>query len=180
MPKTGTSSSICERLFTGSICCCGMGAVARAAGLSAVGGLLLVTGAMAVYLVAAMVWLTRENARLAGERDRSEATKTAIEHLVENAEAGRPFLLVLGASGAGKSLLAQAGIVPALGVRGVVSGVGLWRRAVMRPGGHPGGPFLALAAALAGDDALPELLEGQGEAALALGGKVGSWCVTSE
>ena len=47
-----------------------MGAVARAAGLPAVGGLLLVTGAMAVYLVATMVWLTRENARLAEERDR--------------------------------------------------------------------------------------------------------------
>ena len=34
------------------------------------GGLLLVTGVVAVYLVATMVWLTRENARLAGERDR--------------------------------------------------------------------------------------------------------------
>lgn len=45
---------------------------------------------------------------------RSEATKTAVEHLVENAGARRPFLLVLGASGAGKSSLAQAGIVPAL------------------------------------------------------------------
>lgn len=40
---------------------------------------------------------------------RSEATKSAVEHLVENAEARRPFLLVLGASGAGKSSLAQAG-----------------------------------------------------------------------
>ena len=98
---------------------------------------------------------------------RSEATKTAVEHLVENAEAGRPFLLVLGASGAGKSSLAQAGIVPALGVRGVVPSVGAWRRAVMRPGGHPGGPFMALAAALAGEDALPEVLQGQDAAALA-------------
>ncbi len=98
---------------------------------------------------------------------RSEATKSAVEHLVENAELGRPFLLVLGASGAGKSSLAQAGIVPALGVRGVVPSVGTWRRAVMRPGGHPGGPFMALAAALAGDDALPEVLQGQDAAALA-------------
>ena len=72
---------------------------------------------------------------------RSEATKTAVEHLVENAEDKRPFLLVLGASGAGKSSLVQAGIVPALEVRGVVPGVGAWRRAVVRPGGHPGGPF---------------------------------------
>jgi WD40 repeat protein len=98
---------------------------------------------------------------------RSEATKTAVEHLVENAEAGRPFLLVLGASGAGKSSVAQAGIVPALGVRGVVPGVGVWRRAVIRPGGHPGGPFMALAAGLAEDDALPEILKGQDVSALA-------------
>jgi hypothetical protein len=34
---------------------------------------------------------------------RSAATKTVVERLVENAEAGRPFLLILGASGAGKS-----------------------------------------------------------------------------
>ena len=98
---------------------------------------------------------------------RSEATKTAVEHLVENAEAGRPFLLVLGASGAGKSSLAQAGIVPVLGVRGVVPVIGAWRRAVCRPGGHPGGPFMALAAALADDEALPEVLNGQEVAALA-------------
>ena len=51
---------------------------------------------------------------------RSEATKTAVEHLLDNTDAERPFLLVLGASGAGKSSLAQAGIVPSLGVRGVV------------------------------------------------------------
>lgn len=98
---------------------------------------------------------------------RSDASKTAVETLAENAEAGRPFLLVLGASGAGKSSLAQAGIVPALGVRGVVPGVGLWRRAVMRPGGHPGGPFMALAKALTAADALPELLNDQDAAALA-------------
>jgi hypothetical protein len=98
---------------------------------------------------------------------RSEATKTAVEQLVENAEAGRPSLLVLGASGSGKSSLVQAGIVPVLGVRGVVAGVGEWRRAVIRPGGHPGGPFMALAAAFADDDALPEVLKGQDIAALA-------------
>ncbi|MBV8837085.1 MAG: hypothetical protein JO000_11135, partial [Alphaproteobacteria bacterium] len=97
---------------------------------------------------------------------RSEASKSAVERLVENAENGNPFLLVLGASGAGKSSLAQAGIVPALGVRGVVPGVGAWRRGVMRPGGS-GGPFMALAAALSGPDALPELLNGQKVSALA-------------
>ena len=98
---------------------------------------------------------------------RSNSTKTAVEHLVENAEAGRPFLLILGASGAGKSSLAQAGIVPALGVRGVVPSVGGWRRAVMRPAGIPKGPFASLAAALTADEGLPELLLGQDVSALA-------------
>ena len=97
---------------------------------------------------------------------RSEVTKTSVEHLVENAEASRPFLLVLGASGSGKSSLVQAGIVPTLGVRGVVAGVGEWRRAIVRPGGHPGGPFMALAAALTDSDALPDLLKGQAIEAL--------------
>ena len=81
-------------------------------------------------------------------------------------KSGRPFLLILGASGAGKSSLAQAGIVPALGVRGVVRGVGAWRRAVMRPGQDPAGPFASLAAALTADEALPELLKGQDVLAL--------------
>jgi tetratricopeptide (TPR) repeat protein len=98
---------------------------------------------------------------------RTEAIKIAVEHLEENAQAGRPFLLVLGASGTGKSSLVQAGIVLALGVRGVVPGVGEWRRAVTRPGGHPNGPFMALASALADPAALPELGEAQNVAALA-------------
>jgi hypothetical protein len=98
---------------------------------------------------------------------RSNATKTAVEHLIDNAEADRPFLLVLGASGAGKSSLVQAGIVPALGLRGVVPKVGSWRRTVMRPTGHADGPFASLAAALGADDALPELLSGQDVFALA-------------
>jgi tetratricopeptide (TPR) repeat protein len=97
---------------------------------------------------------------------RSDATKTAVEHLVENADAGRPFLLILGASGSGKSSLAQAGVVPALHVRGVVRRVGEWRRAVMRPTQDPAGPFASLATALTASEALPELLKGRDAAAL--------------
>ena len=89
---------------------------------------------------------------------RSGMTRAAVEQLTGNAENGRAFLLILGASGAGKSSLAQAGVLPALIGRGIVPGVGLWRRAVMRPGGHPAGPFAALAEALVGKTALPELL----------------------
>jgi WD40 repeat protein len=96
---------------------------------------------------------------------RSAMTKAAVEQLTGNAERGRAFLMILGASGAGKSSLAQAGALPALAGRGMVPGVGLWRRAAMRPGGHAGGPFAGLAEALAGEAALPELLDGKQDAA---------------
>jgi WD40 repeat protein/energy-coupling factor transporter ATP-binding protein EcfA2 len=88
---------------------------------------------------------------------RSAMIKAAVEQVTANAENGRAFLLILGASGAGKSSLAQAGVLPALAGRGIVPGVGLWRRAVMRPGGHAAGPFASLAEALVGETALPEL-----------------------
>ena len=92
---------------------------------------------------------------------RTAMTKAAVEQVTMNAENGRAFLLILGASGAGKSSLAQAGALPALVGRGIVPGVGLWRRAVMRPGGHIGGPFAGLAQALASATAVPELLAGR-------------------
>ena len=99
---------------------------------------------------------------------RSAVTRTAVEQLTGNAENGRAFLLILGASGAGKSSLAQAGILPSLTGRGIMPGVGLWRRSVMRPAGHSGGPFAGLAQALVNQMALPELLTGnQDTAALA-------------
>jgi hypothetical protein len=95
---------------------------------------------------------------------RSAMTKAAVEQLTTSAEAGRAFLLVLGASGAGKSSLAQAGILPALIGRGIVPEVGLWRRSVMRPGGRSGGPFASLAEALVAQTALPELMEAKQDA----------------
>ncbi len=99
---------------------------------------------------------------------RAEATKSGVERLTQGSEAGRAFLLVLGASGSGKSSLAQAGILPALFERGVIPGAGLWRRAIMRPSGDAQGPFAALARALISETALPELLEsGQDASALA-------------
>jgi hypothetical protein len=99
---------------------------------------------------------------------RSSVTKVAVEQLSASGEASRAFLLVLGASGTGKSSLAQAGIVPALTGRGIVPQVGLWRRSVVRPASHPAGPFVALAEALAASTALPELVTtGQDAKALA-------------
>jgi len=84
-----------------------------------------------------------------------------VEQLAGRARAGTGFLLVVGASGAGKSSLVKAGLLPALFTRGVVSTVGLWRRVVFRPG--TGALFEHLAAALvrtdeSGEVGLPELV----------------------
>ena len=50
-----------------------------------------------------------------------------------NAAAGRAFLLVVGVSGGGKSSLVRAGVLPVLTQCGVIEGVGLWRRAILKP-----------------------------------------------
>ncbi|MEQ1895701.1 MAG: hypothetical protein ABL998_24440, partial [Planctomycetota bacterium] len=72
-------------------------------------------------------------------------------------EEGRRFVLVLGASGSGKSSLARAGVLPMLVQPGVIEGAARWRRAIFRPGEAGGDPFLALAKALLAPEALPEL-----------------------
>jgi hypothetical protein len=88
--------------------------------------------------------------------------RLAATRLQVAAERGTGFLLVLGASGSGKSSLARAGILPMLFAPKAVPGVGLWRRVILRAG-EGGDPIAALARALiAGDPAagvgLPELL----------------------
>jgi tetratricopeptide (TPR) repeat protein len=87
------------------------------------------------------------------------------------AKPGCPFLLVVGASGAGKSSLVRAGIVPRLITPGFVREVDRWRVATVRFG-HEATPFDALAQALfvrgtkstaeggSPHTALPELAEG--------------------
>ena len=78
---------------------------------------------------------------------------------------GAPFLLIVGSSGAGKSSLARAGLLPRLTTPGVAAEVDLWRVAVMRPGDSADGPFAALAAALLQREAdLPPEEEGRGPA----------------
>ena len=62
-----------------------------------------------------------------------------------------PFLLVIGASGSGKSSLLRAGLIPRATAPGVIADVDLWRTAVVNAGGDP---FAALAEALFADDAL--------------------------
>jgi tetratricopeptide (TPR) repeat protein len=94
----------------------------------------------------------------------------AIDELVGAARRGKPFLLIPGASGSGKSSLMRAGMAPRIVRPGTVNGVDLWRTAVMRPGSDAN-PLLALSRALfvtgnEKDDpggfglALPELAQG--------------------
>ena len=91
----------------------------------------------------------------------------AIDRLKSAADRQSRFLLIVGASGAGKSSLVRAGLIPRLTTPGVVAGIDMWRVAVMRPGTRP---VAALAEALfasgegggadGGMRALPELAEG--------------------
>jgi WD40 repeat protein len=62
-----------------------------------------------------------------------EALAKAMLQLTGNAEAGSPFLLVLGASGSGKSSLVMAGILPKLFVPRRIPGTAFLRHVVFRP-----------------------------------------------
>jgi tetratricopeptide (TPR) repeat protein len=88
---------------------------------------------------------------------RTEATSQVLNALRVQAASGRPFVLILGMSGCGKSSLARAGVIPLMTQPGVIEGIGLWRLAKMRPGEASGDLYLRLASALLRDEALPEL-----------------------
>src|SRR5271157_2080865 len=90
---------------------------------------------------------------------RTKAIGEVLEALEAQLRAQRPFVLVVGASGSGKSSLVRAGVLPLLAQPGTIEGIRLWRWAVTRPGagGSGGDCFDALAAALLESPALPAL-----------------------
>jgi tetratricopeptide (TPR) repeat protein len=101
------------------------------------------------------VFFGRDRARLAGRIALSEA-----------AARGCPFLLIVGGSGAGKSSLARAGLLPSLALPGSAPGVDGWCVATLRPGPTP---VSALAEAIF--DALPAMAGGDA-------GTPGEWAAT--
>jgi tetratricopeptide (TPR) repeat protein len=93
---------------------------------------------------------------------RARDTARAVEIWSEAGKRAAPFLIIVGASGSGKSSLARAGLVPRLTTPGVVEAVDVWRVAALRPSDSPDGPVAALAHALMQDTAsLPKEEEGR-------------------
>ncbi len=88
---------------------------------------------------------------------RTRARNELRERLAARAARGRAAVLVMGASGAGKSSLVKAGLLPDLMLPGMIGRVALCRCAVMRPSDHAGDPLAALASALLAPAALPAL-----------------------
>jgi hypothetical protein len=91
---------------------------------------------------------------------RAAAISEVLDALRNQAAAARPFLLVLGMSGVGKSSLIRAGVLSRLLRPGVIEGIGLWRHTILRPSDAWGDLLEGLALALLRDSALPELARG--------------------
>jgi len=90
---------------------------------------------------------------------RTQARNELREMLAAQEKRGCAFLLVMGASGSGKSSLVKAGLLPDIMLPGMVGRVALCRYAVLRPTDYPVNPTTSLAAAILSETALPELTE---------------------
>lgn len=88
---------------------------------------------------------------------RTTQVSDVLNALRRQAAAGKPFILVAGRSGCGKSSLVRAGVLPELTYPNVIEGIGLWRHGIFVPGHSSGDLFDGLAQALLEDHALKEL-----------------------
>lgn len=88
---------------------------------------------------------------------RTKAISEIIDSLRKQDVIEKSFIMILGMSGGGKSSLVRAGVLPMLTQPGVIEGVGLWRRAIMKPSDSQGDLFDGLASSLLRENALPEL-----------------------
>jgi conflict system STAND superfamily ATPase len=87
---------------------------------------------------------------------RTRALGEVFDVLKTQAAAKKPFLLVVGPTGSGKSSFVRAGVLPLMTRGATPAGAGPWRRALTRPGAT-GDPFDAIVDALLAQSALPEL-----------------------
>ena len=88
---------------------------------------------------------------------RTKAVEELLNLLQQQVADEKPFVLVLGPHGSGKTSLVRAGILPVLTQAGITEGDRSWRLAFTRPGeGGAVDPLDALAMALLKESALPE------------------------
>ena len=91
---------------------------------------------------------------------RTRARHEVRELLGQHAADGTAFVLLVGASGSGKSSLVKAGLLPELSHPGMMGSAALVRWAITRPGtlhGSGSTSLMVIAGAILGDTALPEL-----------------------
>ena len=89
---------------------------------------------------------------------RVRACNELRELLARQVDRGTAFVLVVGASGSGKSSVVKAGLLPDLKLQGMVERVALVRHAIFRPSEAAGDLLGGLAAAILSPTALPELI----------------------
>ena len=88
---------------------------------------------------------------------RTKTARKVLDVLEKQAAEKKPFVLVLGPDGSGKTSLVRAGILPVLTQIGIIERGSSWRLALARPADRGSGdPFDALAAPLLKESALPE------------------------
>jgi len=87
-------------------------------------------------------------------RERDEILETLQARCTEE---NKPFILLFGASGSGKSSLLRAGVMPWLCRPGIIAGVDLWRSLLVRPSDHTGDLLEGLAEGLLSSGGLAEI-----------------------